>query len=284
MATIYGRVLHYPSTNHYRHLDDTLYGTAFNDYIDGRGGNDTIFAGSGNDTVYGGYGNDTIHPGDSAGAYAALWGNDWVSGGYGDDVIDYARNQSGSTLYGDDGLDFIFGGSSGDYISGGTGTDFLLGNAGSDTIRGDQGVDQIWGDSGNDYIVGGWDRDWLAGGSGSDTFAYETVWDSGLSRATADTIRDFNPWYDRLDFARAGNLYNFVSTSLYGSDFDSARNWAAGKIGAGATYAFATGNSPDDGSFVAYLFADADGNGTMDTGIELAGVSPYMGFGYWNIV
>jgi hypothetical protein len=34
---------------------------------------------------------------------------------------------------------------------------------------------------------------------------------------------------------------------------------------------------------MSYLFADSDGNGSMDTGIELAGVDNYT-FNYWNIV
>jgi hypothetical protein len=74
-----------------------------------------------------------------------------------------------------------------------------------------------------------------------------------------------------MDFAKAGNQYNYVSTYLYlGSDFDTARDWAAHQIANGATYAFATGPS-DEGIAKGYLFADADGNGTMDTGIELLG-------------
>jgi Ca2+-binding RTX toxin-like protein len=284
MANIYGTGHYSYALHRYIPHNDVLYGTSALDYIDAGGGWDTVYAGFGNDTVYGGAGNDFLDAGDGSGAYAA-WGNDWVSGGSGDDVIDYTRTTSGGTLYGDDGLDMIFGGSSGDYISGGTGDDYLQGNGGSDTIRGDAGVDDIFAGTGNDYIVGGTYGDWLTGGAGYDTFAYESAYESGLTWSTADTIRDFNPAYDSLDFAKAGNQYNFVSTYLYnGSDFDSARAWAAGKIEAGATYAFATGNSPDDGSYVAYLFADADGNGTMDTGIELLGVSPYMGFGYGDII
>jgi Ca2+-binding RTX toxin-like protein len=299
MANIYGTGFWSPHAGRFIHRSDVLYGTASDDYIDAYAGNDTVYAGWGNDTVYGGSGNDYLEASDGSGYYA-YWGNDWVSGGSGDDTIDYSRTASAVTLHGDAGTDMVFGGTAGDYITGGTEWDWLQGNEGNDTINGgtgddyifggsendvllgDYGVDSIYGESGNDRIAGGADGDWLYGGDGSDTFIYTQLNQSGLTWDTADTIQDFNTYVDRLDFVQAGNQYNFTSRYFPSEvTFDYARDWAAGQIAAGARYAFASG--PGQEGPMGYLFADADGNGTMDTGIELAGVDQYT-FNYWNIV
>jgi Ca2+-binding RTX toxin-like protein len=299
MANIYGTGYWSPWSHRYIYNSDVLYGTSSSDYIDAGGGNDTVFASWGNDTVYGGTGNDYIEAGDGS-SYQFAWGNDWVSGGSGDDTIDYSRSDSASTLHGDDGTDMIFGTTAGDYITGGAhwdwlqgndgadtvaggaGDDYIFGGNGSDSLLGDTGVDTIDGGYGNDRIAGGADGDWLTGGEGNDTFVYTSLNQSGLTWGTADTIQDFNPYADRLDFVQAANQFNYVAQYFYASvDFDSARDWADGQIAAGARYAFASG--PGEGGPMSYLFADADGNGTMDTGIELAGLDNYT-FNYWNIV
>lgn len=296
MANIYGTSRYSWLAQRWIANDDRLFGTSTGDYIDAGGGNDVVYSGLGNDTVYGGSGNDWLEAGDGSSAVAA-WGNDWVSGGDGNDTFHYALTTSTVTLSGDAGNDIIYGGynsdnlyggadvdqisgnNGNDYIIGGTGGDYLFGNADADYIRGNSGVDTIDGGTGNDWIVGGADGDWLTGGSGYDVFIYETAYESGLTWATADTIKDFNQAYDYLDFAQAGTQFNYVETSYYAESFDMARSWAGGQIAAGARYAFASGGAGHDG----YLFADADGNGTMDTGIELLGVGTSF-FDYRDII
>ena len=296
MANIYGRSTSwgsYRNTNY----DDQLIGTASGDWIDGLGGNDNLFAGFGNDTVYGGSGNDTIF-GSDTGQGRAAWGNDWVSGGAGSDTLVFSQTTSAVTLNGDAGADVIYGGSNNDsvwggseddIIFGGVGHDQIVGGTGQDDIEGESGIDRIWGDvgvdtidggSGNDLLVGGADADWLQGGSGADTFLYGAS-HSGLTWETADTILDFRPYEgDRLDFAVAGNQFNYTETWLPAADFDTARDWAASQIDSGARYAFVGASS---GTVIQnYLFADANGDGSMETGIELLG--NYNSFNYTDII
>lgn len=297
MATIYGRTSYWGGHRNDR-FDDQLIGTSGDDYVSGLGGNDSIFSGRGNDTVLGGNGDDYIDASDTSQSVAA-WGNDSVWGGAGNDTINYMQTTSAVTLVGDAGEDTIYGGSSGDsiyggsesdivfgnagsdFVAGGAGDDYLSGGSGGDTLRGESGVDEIIGGAGNDRIIGGATGDWLTGGVGADLFIYETPYESGLLWETADTIMDFSEG-DRLDFAVAGGANNFVDTYLYsGSDFNTARDWAAEQISSGARYAFASG--PTQEGTKGYLFADSDGNGTMDTGIELLDVRAGSLF-YWHIV
>ncbi|MGH6754266.1 MAG: hypothetical protein ACREDP_19090, partial [Bradyrhizobium sp.] len=73
-----------------------------------------------------------------------------------------------------------------------------------------------------------------------------------------------------LNFPVAGTQSNYVETDRY-TNFDTARDWAAGQIAHGARYAFASAHD-SRAEFNGYLFADVDGNGVIDTGIELVGV------------
>lgn len=289
MANIYGTSHYSWSANRWIANDDLLFGTSAADYIDSGGGRDTIFTGLGNDTVFAGSGDDWIGAGANGSSGVGAWGNDIVWAGDGADTIDYSNTLSSVTLYGEAGRDTISGGHAGDslyggadgdfiygnggddYIDGGTGGDFLKGMADRDTIRGGSGVDTIDGGSGNDWIVGGADGDWLYGGSGQDIFTYETAFESGLTWATADTIMDYDPTFDYLNFPVAGTQFNYVETDVRAQTFEIARDWAAGQIAHGARYAFASAADYGIGAN-GYLFADVDGNGTIDTGIELRGI------------
>jgi predicted extracellular nuclease len=62
------------------------------------------------------------------------------------------------------------------------------------TITGTSGRDTLVGTAGDDIIIGGPGADTLTGGGGSNVFVYSTALDGG------DTITDFQPGADRLDF------------------------------------------------------------------------------------
>jgi Ca2+-binding RTX toxin-like protein len=68
--------------------NDTVYGSAYNDYIDGGSGNDKLYGNGGNDALLGQTGNDELYGGDGndllvGGTDDA--GADWLDGGAGDD-------------------------------------------------------------------------------------------------------------------------------------------------------------------------------------------------------
>ena len=106
-----------------------------------------IYGGNGNDTIFGSSG-DVSRP---ANWPLTLTSFDPTFAGSGNDMI-----------YGDAGIDFIYGGVGTASIDGGTGNDFIYGGTGSETIHGGTGDDyiktgdgneQIFGDTGNDLLV-----------------------------------------------------------------------------------------------------------------------------------
>jgi Ca2+-binding RTX toxin-like protein len=74
-------------------------------------------------------------------------------------VYDQVEN-TGSTLIGNGGNDYLYGCAANDVLEGGDGNDQMLGGRGNDTLRG--GAD-------HDKLFGGLGRDWLYGDDGSDT-------------------------------------------------------------------------------------------------------------------
>ena len=149
----------------------------------GGDGDDTIYGKGGDDVLDGGEGNDTISGGDD---------NDVVFGGGGDDSLD-----------GDQGDDTMHGGSGNDTMNGGTGNDEMHGNEDDDVLNGGAGDDTLHGDEGDDRLYGGFgdEADVLTGGEGSDTYVFSS--DSGT-----DTVTDFNPEEDYLDFLGADDISN----------------------------------------------------------------------------
>jgi hypothetical protein len=73
--------------------------------------------------------------------------------------------------------------------------DLIIGTSGDDVLRGLGGDDVIVGRGGNDTLIGGRGNDVLIGGSGRDTFVFEG------NRFGRDTIFDFNPDADKIDFS-----------------------------------------------------------------------------------
>ena len=83
-------------------------------------------------------------------------------------------------ILGDNGGDYINGGSHGDNICGeghndtidaGTGGDYVYGGIGNDTINGDDDGDSLFGNDHDDTINGGSGEDILTGGAGNDTLS-----------------------------------------------------------------------------------------------------------------
>lgn len=103
--------------------NETLAGSAEDDFILGAGGADSITGGVGYDVLVGEDGADTI-VGDK--------GYDTLLGGSGNDEVS-----------GGDGNDVMVGGSGSDYLMGGNDDDVLFGSSGQDKLQGDKGDDFI---------------------------------------------------------------------------------------------------------------------------------------------
>ena len=128
-----------------------------NDHIEGRNGPDTIYGGKGNDRIYG----DTK---------------------FGEDAS-YSGNNNKDRLFGEEGDDFIDGGSDDDELFGGNGNDNIYGWEGNDKIICGNGDDLCAGEHGNDV---------LTGGEGKDVF-FVTKNENGK-----DTITDFSIGEDKI--------------------------------------------------------------------------------------
>ena len=141
--------------------DDSIVGTALDDFLDGEAGNDRIVLGAGNDSGEGHEGNDTVIGGS---------GNDHLDGREGNDVL--LGGSDGDTLHGDEGDDRLIGGAGNDVnFSGDSGNDTLFGGSGNDSMSGGDGVDLMTGGTGEDSFSGGDSDDVLTGGSGNDSLS-----------------------------------------------------------------------------------------------------------------
>ena len=109
-----------------------------------------------------------------------------IFGGAGNDLI-YAKGVH-SSLFGEEGDDWIIGGDGRDLITGGTGDDNLNGGAGE--------WDNLLGDDGDDTLNGGLGYDTLTGGAGSDVFVLDSP---EKILAEADKIMDFTRGEDKID-------------------------------------------------------------------------------------
>lgn len=142
-----------------------------------------VFAGPGNDSVTGTAGEDYLRGED---------GNDVIVGGGAFD--DLHGNAGNDTVSGGDGDDWVVGGKDNDHLKGEWGDDIVYGNLGDDTCEGGGGDDIVRGGQGNDLLLGGDGRDWISGDRGNDTITggagadtFNTFADAGLDRVT-----DFN--------------------------------------------------------------------------------------------
>ncbi|MBK3734146.1 hypothetical protein GAY29_13690 [Azospirillum brasilense] len=213
-------------------------------------GNDSVYSAGGDDTVYGGDGNDFIYGGDF---YWADDGNDALYGGNGND---YLHGQNGNdVLYGEDGDDTLDGGNGNDVLYGGIGIDQIAGGNGDDTIYGGDGDDHLIDGSGNNYIQGGAGDDWFNignghnicyGGPGNDRYTYNR----GISSPVNDYIADFSAGDEIF-------LWTYYNVEFIG-------NAAFTGVGQAQIRFEVQGQNT-------VITSDADGNGTADATLTLAG-------------
>ncbi len=170
---------YYSSVDFFFYVDLKLPNFQGNDYVTGS----QIYAGPGNDSVVGSAGQNYLRGED---------GDDAISGGSSFDDIN--GNQGNDTASGGAGDDWVVGGRDNDALKGDLGDDIVYGNLGADTceggagndiVRGGQGDDQVSGGSGSDFVSGDKGADTISGGSGADIF--HTFGDASIDRVT-----DFN--------------------------------------------------------------------------------------------
>jgi Ca2+-binding RTX toxin-like protein len=213
---------------------DSLDGASGDDVIRGKGGNDTIHAADGNDSVDGGDGDDSIFGGE---------GVDTLLGGLGSDTLigSQAPDDTGNSLNGGDGTDFLVVVGGGNTLDGGSGTDALIFFGDGDELHGGDDADQITnmasGNAGSasDVIVFGDDGD-------------DLLW-VGLSAAKGD-----------------------VASSVYGGAGNDTLNIFAGELG--HLGSLLSGGDGDD-----LIKARSAGDDTIDGGTGFDIVS-YIGRAY----
>lgn len=184
------------------------------------------------------------------------------------------------------------GGAGNDVLSGASTTDntkvvTIDGGAGDDTITGGAGKDVLSGGEGADFITGGLGADTLSGGAGNDTFNYTSIADSTL--VNRDVISDFvaNTFGNGAAGAAgtgAGAVGNRTGDVIQ-FDVAGAQVGAGMKVSVQANAAdaqtFIQNTSAGGGNFVGaaldsstgYLYLDVDSNGTIDSVIQLTGVT-----------
>ncbi|MCR9276009.1 MULTISPECIES: calcium-binding protein [Mameliella] len=215
--------------------NDSLNGGDDSDLVVGHSGNDTLLGEAGNDTLFGGAGDDSLDGSADNDVLNSGAGNDTVYGGTGNDA-----------LVGQGGSDFLNGGDGLDTIDGGNGDDVLEGGADNDILRGRAGEDEL---------AGGLGRDFLTGGQDADQFVFRALAETVVG-ANRDQILDFEQGVDSIVVAGLSpGVFEFRGTA-----------------------AFAPSGNPElrlletsTGSTIVQF--DADGNGSVDAEIRVAGVT-----------
>lgn len=238
--------------------NNTLRGTAFEDFIDGRAGNDRLFGLGGDDTLLGGPGKNLIDGGAgrdlvgyrddedlgavgpngplqvdlAAGTYvtggvtSSLVGVEDAAGGSANDVL--AGDRNANLFSGSEGDDALRGLGGGDDLFGDDGRDSLDGGGGADTLRGGDGVDALGGGEGEDVLRLDTGNDTAAGGSGIDEFDLSVTSSSpeGLLLATVtdfstrggDVIDGRDGFAVRFDGTDRTQPLEFVGTGAFADD------------------------------------------------------------------
>ena len=158
--------------------DDAIYAHEGNDVVDGLEGNDLIYGGPDHDLLNGQQGNDGIYGEDGDDLIRPGTGDDTADGGDGIDRVSYASVGS-DALTGGVTASLALQGTAQDTGGGGTdyliGFEHLTGTAFDDTLTGDDGDNWLWGGSdglgtsGNDTISGGGGNDLIEVGAGTQT-------------------------------------------------------------------------------------------------------------------
>jgi len=134
-------------------------------------------------------------------------GIDEMRGGVGNDlyVVDNIGDKVIENIYeGTDTVNSIVSYTLSDYVENltltGTGAITGTGNTQANLLTGNSGNNILDGGSGNDTLVGGAGNDTLTGGDDSDYFVFNTAPNSITNK---DTITDFQPGADELQFSKA---------------------------------------------------------------------------------
>ena len=178
-------------------FNDTITGTAANEFFYGEDGNDTINAGGGIDRLYGGDGNDIQRGQGGNDLLFGSAGNDQLNGGIGFDIASYANatsfvsvNLASGGAFGDALGDTYFGIEA---VYGSDFNDILIGNNSTNELRGGDGDDILNGSGGNDRLFGGAGADAMNGGAGVDTAMYSDATSSVIvDLQTGGTFGDAN--------------------------------------------------------------------------------------------
>lgn len=282
--------------------NDTVVGSAADDWIRGMGGNDSLTGGAGSDWIdyrwdssalsitlstggatqiinAGAHGNDTISGFENIGGGLAAdtltgndlsnslrgrEGNDTINGGANIDYADY-KNATGSVTV-------TWSTSTGATSSGADGNDILTNIEGvkgsddfGDKLTGNTGSQLLYGRGGNDTINGGAGNDTLDGGGGNDQYVFNTS-----PAGTFDSILSFTTAADKIVlengiFTGLGAAGNFVAAD--------ARYYAA----AGAVAGHDASDRIIYNTTTGDLYYDADGlNGTAAVKFAVIGTHPTL--------
>lgn len=263
---------------------ENILGSSFDDIVTSSGIVNNINGGNGIDTI--------SYSSSSSGVNVNLNLSTAQSGGYAQgDILSNIENVNGSlyddTLTGNNIANILFGDAGNDTIIGGTGADIINGGAGNDTVSyadstslvnvnltrtGVQfggsatddvlsNIENIIGSFSNDTLTGNdianilrglAGKDTLTGGAGSDVFKYSATTDSGTTSTTRDLITDFVNGTDKIDLADFTGTFAFKGTGAFTGTAHEVN------------YSQVGGNT--------LIGIDADGNGTLDMQIELAGL------------
>ncbi len=286
--------------------NDTVIGSAADDWFRGLVGNDSFTGGAGSDwidyrglatsltitlsaagaaqtIVAGAHGNDTISGVENiAGGTAAdtltgnelsnslrgREGNDTINGGAGTDYADY-KNASGSVTV-------TFSAATTATSSGADGVDTLTNIEGArgsegygDKLVGSTGSQLLYGRGGNDTLNGGAGNDTLDGGSGSDQYVFNSTPGSG----NLDTLLSFVSGADKV--VLENGVFTGVGATTGAFAAADVRFYSA----AGATAAHDADDRLIYNTTSGALYYDADGTGTTASAVQIAmiGVSSHPG-------
>ncbi|GHC44345.1 calcium-binding protein [Neogemmobacter tilapiae] len=160
--------------------NDQFFGTVQPDFLSGGGGHDRVLGKGANDTLTGDSGQDQLFGGADHDYFYGGDGRDSLFGGSGSD-----------TIYGGNGADRLFGGGA----DGPSPYNYLYGENGNDFIAGGSEVlDYMFGGDGNDTLLGARRFDTLDGGTGADAFQFDSV----ATLADNPFVADFGDGRDRI--------------------------------------------------------------------------------------
>ena len=117
-------------------------------------------------------------------------------------------------MIGQDGPDFLMGGTGNDVLIGGSGKDVFMGGNGNEVMLGGTsdsifvagtGNDVMEGGSGSDLFLIGTGHDVITGGGGMDTFKFTSA------TGAESRITDFTPGADQIDLTSAFGYVNITA-------------------------------------------------------------------------